>query len=204
MNRVVWLGMFAVVAIPAVGQMRGGGHGGVGARGAIGIGRGGFRVAPRPLEQFPHGVFRNGFNNFGSFGGILPFADYYDYGIGGPYDYGAQQAPYQAAPNVIVAQQPPPQQTIVQPAPPVQPEIIEYREPFQAPAVVRGAESRFVIAMKDGSRVAATAVWVQGDAVHYVDADDTYKQVPLKSVDRQVTLGINRQRNLSLWLPSAQ
>jgi hypothetical protein len=59
----------------------------------------------------------------------------------------------------------------------------------------------FVIALKNGSRLAAAAVWIQGNDLRYVDADDQNRRVPLSDVDRAATREINQARNLNLRLP---
>ena len=61
-----------------------------------------------------------------------------------------------------------------------------------------------MIALNDGSRKSANAVWVQNGALHYVDTEDRHHQVPLQSVDRQSTWKLNRERKLDFWLPAAQ
>jgi hypothetical protein len=47
----------------------------------------------------------------------------------------------------------------------------------------------------------ASAVWVQGNDVRYVDADDENHRVPLADVDRSATRALNQARNLNLRLP---
>jgi hypothetical protein len=62
----------------------------------------------------------------------------------------------------------------------------------------------FAIALKDGSRLSAAAVWVQRSDLRYVDAEGANRRVPLASVDRAVTRELNEARHLNLRLPPAQ
>jgi hypothetical protein len=59
----------------------------------------------------------------------------------------------------------------------------------------------YVIALKNGSHLAAAAVWVQGNDLRYVDADDQNRRVPLADIDRMATRELNQARNLNLRLP---
>ncbi len=99
---------------------------------------------------------------------------------------------------------------IVQQAPHevVRPEIHNYKESplaaTAAPPTANTEEATFVIALNDGSRPSASAVWVQNSTLHYIDTEDRQHQVPLKSVDRESTRKLNRERKLDFWLPAAQ
>jgi hypothetical protein len=121
----------------------------------------------------------------------------------GGYEYG-----YPSVPNIIIIQQPAPQ-VITQQAPRevVRPEIRDYKEPAAAaaaPPTVQAEGATFVIALDNGSRHSANAVWVQNSVLHYIDSEDRHHQVPLKAVDRELTRKLNRDRKLDLWLPAAQ
>ena len=59
----------------------------------------------------------------------------------------------------------------------------------------------FVIVLKNGSRVSASAVWVQGNDVRYVDSDGQGRRVPLADVDRTATRELNQTNHLNLRLP---
>ena len=230
MNRVNWLCLFLLFVGPASGQHRGGfgagpGRGGV-VSGTFGHGRfrsgvvvGGFGfpsqgfinlgippVGPIPPLGVNASFFgfdrRSGFRqHFFPSSGFFPYA----YPLfGGGYDYG-----YPPEPNVIVIQQPAPQVIVQQvPREVVRPEIHDYKEPPPAVAAAPpGANTEgatFMIALNDGSRKSANAVWVQNGALHYVDTEDRHHQVPLQSVDRQSTRKLNRERKLDFWLPAAQ
>ena len=205
MKRVIWLCLFSLFVVPAAGQHRGGG--------GAGFGRGGFGPRGFGPGSLGHGRFRvgvviGGFNHrFGFRSRFFPSSAFSPFGFpiyGGGYDYG-----YRSAPNIIVIQQPAPQ-VIVQQAPRevVQPEIHNYKESppaaAAAPPTATGEEATFVIALNDGSRVSAAAVWVVDSMVHYVDTDDRHHQVPLKSIDRDSTRMLNRERELDLRLPAPQ
>jgi len=137
------------------------------------------RVAP------PARAFRSGFPFIGA-----------GYGFGG-YGYAAgypELAP--VVNNVLVVEQPP---VPVAPAP--RPEPIRSSIQDFKPAASDAPPAFFVIALKNGSRLAAAAVWVQGHDLRYVDADDQNRRVPLADVDRAATRELNQARNLNLRLP---
>ncbi len=199
MNRVIWLCLFLLFVVPASGQHRGGFGAGLGRGGVVsgGFGRGRFRGGV-VIGRFN----RSGFSRrFSRFWGLYP--DAYPLFDGG-YDYG-----YPSSPNIIIVQQPAPQM-IVQQAPHevVRPEIHNYKESplaaTAAPPTANTEEATFVIALNDGSRPSASAVWVQNSTLHYIDTEDRQHQVPLKSVDRESTRKLNRERKLDFWLPAAQ
>lgn len=198
MKRDIWICLFALFVVPVFGQHSGGGvspgHGGGLAPGGFGAGHARFRsgIGLRPMG-FSH-RFRSS---------LLPYGyPLFDYG----YDYSGYNE-YPPEPNVIVVPQPAPQMTMQAPREPVQAAIHEYREaPTVLPAAPapKGEEVAFVIALNDGSRRSANAVWVQDNMLHYIDPDDKQQQISMRSVDRQSTRRINRERNLDLSLPAAQ
>ena len=61
-----------------------------------------------------------------------------------------------------------------------------------------------MIALRDGRKLSAAAVWVQQNELHYVDADNANGRVPLSAVDRTATRELNQERHLNLRLPAAQ
>jgi hypothetical protein len=210
MKKLTWLCLLLFCTVPTNGQHRGGFGGSAGHGAAIGgFGRGGFgrgfgsggfghlRFRSRiVINGFNH---RFGFNRFSPFDGGIFYP--YDYSLsGGAYDYG-----YPASPSIVIVQQPP--QMIVQQAPRevVQTVIHDYRElPAAEPPASTGTAEQptFVIALEDGRRLSASAVWVQGSTVHYLDSDDLHRELPLAAVDRQSTRGLNKERNLDLRLPA--
>jgi len=90
--------------------------------------------------------------------------------------------------------EPPP--VFVPPPEPIHSSIQDFKPPAS-----NAPPAFFVIALKNGSRLAASAVWVQGNDVRYVDADDQNRRVPLTDVDRTATRELNQARNLNLRLP---
>jgi hypothetical protein len=109
---------------------------------------------------------------------------------------------YPAQPTVIFVPQPAPQ--VIAPPREVRSEIREYSLPAEGTpaASERGETPAFAIALADGARLSASAVWVQDGSLHYVDRQHQHHQVPLSSVDRQLTRQLNQERNLNFWLPA--
>jgi hypothetical protein len=72
-------------------------------------------------------------------------------------------------------------------------------EPAPAPA-----PSRYLVALKDHTIHNATAYWVDGSAMHYFTAGNTHNQVPLTSIDRALTIRLNRELGTDFVLPPAR
>ncbi len=113
-----------------------------------------------------------------------------------------------AAPNVVVIQPAP--QAAFEPAPsppppkPAEPVIHEYNFGEVAAAPAPTAEQRaYVIALKNGARLFAVALWVQGQTLYYVDRDSNPWHVALEDVDRALTRKLNLEQQLPLSLPPA-
>jgi len=137
--------------------------------------------------------------NYGGF----PRGDGYGYGFDG-YGYAA---PYPNAPRVVnkvvLVQQP--AVPAAPPAPPAPPEPIHSsiqnvkgypkQNPSSAPVAF------FMIILKNGSRLMASAVWVQGNDARYMDGDGQVHRVPLADVDRTATRELNQTNHLNLRLP---
>ena len=194
MKYVVSLGVVLLLSSPAVAQ-----HGGfsAGSRGGGGA-HGGFagrHFGPgRPSGRFVRGFnprFGPGFyGDFYSYGFPL-FGDDCEY----PYDFG-----YPPEPTTVI-QQPLPPPVIFKQAPTPAGHPVTHEYATGAASASTASETTFVIALKDGSQTAATAVWVQQGAVHFIDADDRPQQIPLASVDRNLTRKLNQEKNLDLRLP---
>jgi hypothetical protein len=137
-------------------------------------------TSPRAVP--PSRPFRGGFPLIGA-----------GYGWGG---YGYAPAYPENAPvvNNTVVFEPPP--IPVAPPEPIHSSIQDLK-----PAANDAPPAFFVIALKNGSRLSAAAVWVQGNDLRYVDADDQNRRVPLADVDRAATRELNQARNLNLRLP---
>src|ERR1700674_4016373 len=137
--------------------------------------------------------------NYGGF----PRGDGYGYGFDG-YGYAA---PYPNAPRVVnkvvLVQQP--DVPAAPPAPPAPPEPIHSsiqnvkgypkQNPSSAPVAF------FMIILKNGCRLMASAFWVQGNDARYMDGDGQVHRVPLADVDRTATRELNQTNHLNLRLP---
>jgi hypothetical protein len=121
----------------------------------------------------------------------------YGYGFGG-YGYAA---PYPDAPpivnSVVLLPHPP------APAAPPEPIHSSIQNVRSDPGQSTGDAplTFFVIVLKNGSRLTASAVWVQGNDARYIDGDGQGHRVPLADVDRTATRELNQTRNLNLRLP---
>jgi len=141
----------------------------------------------RGLSAFPYGY---GFGWLDDIGDFLPYDDGIDSG-------------YPPQPNVIVVQQPPPpQMRIQQPPREVQATVQDYMPPApRTTAPSDGEPPIFGIVMKDGSTRSAIAVVINDGVLKYTDSDERNHQVSLDEVDRDATRKLNRERNLSIWIP---
>lgn len=114
-----------------------------------------------------------------------------------PYDYG--YAAYQPSSNVTVVY--PPQQTPVQPlsAERARPVTREYDQNGQE---IRPAGSPlYLIAFKDHTIRAVTSYRVDGTTLHYMTPENEQKEVSLDTVDRDLSLQLNRERQVAFQLP---
>jgi hypothetical protein len=131
-------------------------------------------------------------------GGFPMGAGYgYGYGFGG-YGYAL---PYPDTPpavnNVVLFQQP------AVPATPPEPihSSIQNVKVDSEPSPSDAPPAFFDIVLKNGSRLTASAVWVQGNDARYVDSEGQGHRVPLADVDRTATRELNQTRHLNLRLP---
>src|SRR5690242_15145730 len=212
------------------GGMRGGfggGNGGGFQNGGYTGARGGVNGGGNFIGNFNGSVgrvggfgFRNGFRDFddrfgnrgfyGGFygGGFWPYAGYssmywpsyawssyfpgYDYN---PYDYG--YAAYQPSPNV----------TVVYPPQPVQPLSVERARPVTREYDQYGQEIRpagsplYLIAFTDHTIRAAISYRIDGNTLHYTTAEREEKEAPLNTVDRTLSMQLNRERQVPFQLP---
>lgn len=201
----------------------GGGTGGGGFRGGGGIGGGfrgggiggGFRGGfDRGFRGFGPG-FRGFYGGLGFYGYGWPYAYYpYDWGwdYSDYYDYSPYVSSYypsyayNTSPNVTVIY--PAQQTVA-PAysTQVQPVVRSYdqygqevRPQASAPSAASGSPI-YLIATKDQLIRAAASYWVSGNTLHYVTLQRQEQQVALDTVDRALTMQLNRERRVSFQLP---
>jgi hypothetical protein len=133
----------------------------------------------------------------GSHRGRFPMGLGYGYGFGG-YGY---TAPYPDAPpvvnNLVLVQQP---AVPAAPPEPIHSSIQNVKgDPEQSAGDLQPAF--FIIVLKNGSRLTASVVWVQGDDARYVDSDGQGRRVPLADVDRTATRELNQAHKLNLRLP---
>ena len=176
---------------------RGGFGGGFGHRG--GFGRFGFG---RHRFGFGAGIYPVFFSDFGYYDPFWGWRNSYPYSYPSSYpDYGgyAQDYGYSPAPQVIINQgyQPytaPPAvvQEYTAPGPPPPPET-------QAPK--KYEEPLYLVAFHDGVIRAVVAYWTQGATLHYVTMDHVQKQVPLTTVDSNLSERLNGERNVPFQLP---
>jgi hypothetical protein len=153
-----------------------------------------------PGSAFFRGIFAE--NNFP--GWSLPYYPFFGgYGGYGGYDYAPS-----ASPSIIVIQPFSPEMMGQPPKPPepARLEIREYKEPAAtgaqpAAAAPSGPQQTFSVALKNGSRDAAMAAWVDDDCLNYLTASGKRQRVALSAIDRDATARLNGEKNLSLWLP---
>lgn len=226
MKILLRIGLCCLLAGGLMAQRGGGGaRGGGGSRGGGGGGiGGGFRGGGIG------GGFRGGYGGYGGFrgygyglyGGYGYWPGYYGYGYGlgygdspyyydySPYisTYPGYSAPveYNPSPNVTLIYPAAPQTQPVYSSP-VQPAMHsydQYGQEVQPAASSTGAASSspiYLIATKDQAIRAAEAYWVDGGTLHYVTMQHEEKQVPLDSVDRGLSLQLNRERRVAFQLP---
>ena len=138
--------------------------------------------------------------------------DYYPYGYdyayapyyGGYYDGGAAGGypAYQSPPSTTIVYPPQPG-TVYQE--PVQPAIHEYDQygqeiPRAGGTTPSAGSPVYLIAFKDQSIRAAAAYWVTGPTLHYVTLEHEEKQVPLSTVDHDLSLRLNHERHVPFQL----
>ncbi len=132
-------------------------------------------------------------------GGGFPIGAGYGYGYGfGGYAYippNAEPAP--VVNSVVLLQQP------AVPAAPPEPihSSIQNLKGDSEPSSNDEPPAFFVIVLKNGSRLTASVVWVQGNDARYVDGDGQGSRVPLADVNRAATRELNQAHNLNLRLP---
>jgi hypothetical protein len=198
-----------------VGGTRGGGVGGTrgGYGGSYGYGRG-FR--------YGYGDGRGVYGGYGLgfYGGLGYGYPYYGYDpywgyaddpyVASPYVPTPGYYEYNTSPNVSVIYPAAPQTQPVysQPAQPVMRTYDQYGQEVQSTGSASGSSIGgsngspiYLIATKDQAIRAAASYWVDGRTLHYVTLQHQEQQVPLDSVDRGLTLQLNRERRVQFQLP---
>ena len=146
--------------------------------------------------------------------GVPYLGGYWDSYAYAPYDYGYGYG-YAASPAVTVVY--PAQQSMApvyvvpqaERANPVTREYDQYGQETQggaastpqAPASGRSSSPIYLFAFQDHVIRAANAYWVDGKTLHYVTLQHEEKQAPLESLDRALTLQLNRERQVRVQLP---
>jgi hypothetical protein len=204
------------------GGIRGGGGIG-GFRGGGGIATGGFRGGYGGIG-YGRGIYGYGYGRgiyggygyglglYGWGGGLGYYSPYYGYWDDPYYStYTSGYAPpveYNPSPNVTVIYPAAPQAPQAPPVydTPVRPMVRSYDQYGQevepsGPAPSSNGSPIYLIAMKDQTIRAAAAYWVDGRTLHYVTLQHEEKQAPLDSVDRGLSLQLNRERRVAFQLP---
>ncbi len=78
--------------------------------------------------------------------------------------------------------------------PPPAPVIPEYRKDIE--------EILWLLALKEGTILAATDYWLEDNALHYVRRDGTPSAVSLSEIDLPFTKQLNGERGLAFRLPT--
>jgi hypothetical protein len=198
------------------GGARGGGMIGGGFRGGTGF-QGVHRGFTAPSFVGPVrgvGVFRGNSLGFGlgwggwGLGWGMGWGGLGNYGC--PYSYPCSsyvEYPYAAAPVSYGYSAPQPAVTVVYPPPVVEranPVTREYDESGQEVRPQSGAANAspiYLFAFEDQAIRAASAYWVEGRTLHYVTLQREEKQVSLDTLDRALTLQLNRERRVTVLLP---
>ena len=64
------------------------------------------------------------------------------------------------------------------------------------------ATTIYLLAFTDHVIRAAEAYWVDGKTLHYITLEHEQKQAPLDTVDRDLSLQLNRERHVAFSLPA--
>ena len=186
----------------AVGGFHGGGSVG-GFRGGGGLGYSGFRGG-FGYRSYGYGGYYGGFYGYpfwpGWGFGYSYWPGYYDYGYS-PYYYPYS---YDPSPNTTViypAPDPPaPSAAYTERANPVVGQYDQYGQEIKSSTT--GSAPIYLLAFTDHSIRAAAAYWVDGKTLHYVTLEHEPKQAPLDTVDRALSLQLNRERRVPFSLPA--
>lgn len=188
MKPLLLLGCCCLLTPGAFAQHRGGGAVGGGHAGG---GRAGHYSARgrASIQSFRRG----GYGGF--YGGDYPW--FYDDGSGLPADAGPSNVTmlYPSPPPP-----PPPPVTVTQPAHPMIHEYIQ--QDAQGILPERDTQqSLYVIALRDKTVETAMTYWVDNDTLYYLDANRQEKRAPLSSVDRDLSVRLNREHQMPFDIP---
>ena len=81
------------------------------------------------------------------------------------------------------------------------------RQPMGPPPAQANASTTspvYLIAFTDHTIRATAAYWVEGATLHYVSLEHEHKQAPMNTVDRALSVQLNRERRVAFALPNGQ
>ena len=131
----------------------------------------------------------------------------YPFDRGDSYPYSGYASP---AHNTASAPQSSPGVNIIYGTPPApastahaNPVIHEYdwEQQAQQPTAVASSPVYLIAFQNDHAIRAAASYWVDGQTLHYVTLQHEEKLAPLGSIDRALTLQLNRERSVTFQLP---
>lgn len=195
-----------LLVIPAAAQ-HGGGHGGGGgySSGAYYGGFRGYRGRFYSPNRFGYGL-RAGYWRYGAFYPyyMYPYYNYAYYGY--PYyAYSYYGYPYYAYPSYSYSGPNSPYYDSATAAPVViyqsPPSVTVYATP-QPPETQAGVKTIYLIKLKGQDNVcAAQAYWFTDRALHFITLGGETKQAPISSIDRDLTIQLNRDRLVDFRIP---
>lgn len=205
------------------GPMRGGGGGVVGVQRGFGGARG---FVPGAAHGGGFGFPHRGFGGTSAFWGYgvgwgvggygcpysypcgFPYASYplvggYWPGYATAYPYDNGYATSQPAVTVVYAPPAPspPPPTVVERANPVTHEYDESGREIRPDTAPANASPIYLFAFQDHTIRAASSYRVDGSTLRYVTLEREEKQAPLDTLDRALTLQLNRERRVPIQLP---
>jgi hypothetical protein len=175
----------------------GGFHGG---GGAIGGFRGGFGYGSYGYRGYYGGLYGYSYWPGWSYG-YSYWPGYYDYGYA-PYGYYPYS--YDPSPNTTVIYSAPvqdaPRTAYPERGDPVAGQYDQYGQEIKSST--GGGAPIYLLAFTDHTIRAAAAYWMDGKTLHYVTLEHEQKQAPLDTVDRDLSVQLNRERRVPFSLPA--
>lgn len=144
--------------------------------------------------SYPWGPYDSGYSYPAAYGYPADYSSSY----GAPASYGGG-----GGSNVTVVYPPQTAPVVVEHASPVTHEYDQYGQEIRPDGSGGGGGSSpiYLIAFKDKVIRAAAVYWVQGKTLHYVTLQREETQVPLDTIDRDLTLRLNHERHVQFELP---